>query len=137
MKTKSPVIHFIFLGATAVVVLGYFALTGNRSRTLAIGIGAGLPACLGVAGTYFVLWSLKKPTKTFLWAVLGGGLLRIVVLLAVIWLAFHVSKTQFVSFVIATLASYAVFLFAEVVVLARMRTNPSPMRAVECESSLS
>ncbi len=125
MKFKLPALYVVVLVVICVGIAVYFVLFQAKDNVIMVVYGAGISTLMALLGYFLTLWSLDKSNKKFAWAVLGGGALRIAILFGAICLAFLYSKTGFLAFVIALLAAYVLFLFAEIIVLSRLKPGKS------------
>ncbi len=121
MKFKLPVSYIVVLIIIFIGIATYFVLSQAKENVSMVVCGAGVSTLMALLGYYLAIWSLDKSNKKFVLSVWGGGALRIAILFSAIGLAFLYSRTGFLAFVIALLSAYVLFLFAEVIVLSRLK----------------
>lgn len=112
--------------AFAIVVsasLVYGVLAGEINRSVAVGSGAAVSTFIAIFSYSAMMLTLVKSNKMFFVVFCSSIIFRMMILFGAIFTAFYLIKPQFITFVIALLSSYTIFLFAEVFRLSRFREH--------------
>lgn len=120
-KSKLPTPYLLTLILIITGILAYWTGVKDSQGMKVICISAGIATVLALATYYTTLWSLTKSYKKFVLTIALGTLIRMLVILFSIFIAFNMVKTYILSFIIALLLSYFLFLSAEIYVFFKMK----------------
>ncbi len=109
-----PLLNSIAFAAVISVSLVYGILAGEINRSIAVWSGAAVSTFVALFSYSGMFLTRLKSNKMFFAVFFGSLLIRMVVLFGAIFIAFYLIRIHIVTFVIALLSSYTIFLFAEV-----------------------
>lgn len=121
MNVKLPAPYLFALILTGICLALYPIIFKENKNSFTIMSGAGAPTVLALIGHYIIMWSLNKSSKKFFVSFFGVSIVRIVLLLGAIILAFRYNQTEIIAFVIALLSAYFLFLIAEILVISQLK----------------
>ena len=121
MNIKLPAPYLFAILLTGICLALYLIVFRENRNSMTVLSGVGAPTILALIGHYIIEWALNKSGKKFFVSFFSVSAARIVLLLGAIYLAFLIDKTQIITFVIALLSAYFLFLIAEILVLSRLK----------------
>lgn len=120
MKPEMKVGHYalIVLGLLAVSLIPLLPLTAPSSRNGLL-VGAGLATANTLAAFALARWAAPRSTQAFLWAVIGGMTVRLMLVGASVALAIVAIEIPVPALALSLLGYFSVFLILELVILGR------------------
>jgi len=123
MKWKLPVPYIVFLFIYLWLIGVYFLKIKESNQFLTILSGSGISTITAIFSYYIIIWSLNKPNRKFYLSLSISTIVRFSILISSIFIAYHFAQIYFLSYVLALLSTYLLFLIAEVYVLFKLKSK--------------